>query len=110
MGELIIKVTSEQGIVKVSITASNKDTFNLINSNLGDIKGTLNNQEITIHNFSQDIYNGDTTFFSNGSSKNNQEDAPKHKTKGKDNLTIDDIEDVNEIQNEKTEHEKPDEV
>jgi len=101
MGELIIKVTSENGIVKVSITASNKDTYNLLNSNLSDVKGTLNNQEITVHNYSQDIYNGDTTFFSKGSSRNNEGQTPKHKIKTSDDLILDDIHGFEEIEDTK---------
>lgn len=64
LGEVVIKLTLENGLMKANITASNKEAYNLLNSNLQELNNKLNNGEIKIQNFTIDIYNGDTTFFS----------------------------------------------
>lgn len=70
LGEVTIKLTMEAGQMKASITANNKDAYNLLNSNILDITNKLQNNDIKIQNISLSIYE-DTTFFKDGS--NNQE-------------------------------------
>ena len=67
LGEVMIKITSDSGIMKATITATNKDTYNLLNSNLHEISNSLNNNHIKIHSLDINIYNNDTTYFSNNS-------------------------------------------
>lgn len=75
LGEVVIKLTLENGLMKANITASNKEAYNLLNSNLQELNNKLaNNGEIKIQNFTIDIYNGDTTFFS----KENREGQNSH--------------------------------
>lgn len=95
LGEVIIKITSDGGIMKASITAANKDAYNLLNSNLQDITKSFSNQDIKIQNVEINIYNGDTTFFSgNGNEENSSNGSKKNKNLG--NFTLDEIDSVSE--------------
>ncbi|MFL0251630.1 flagellar hook-length control protein FliK [Clostridium neuense] len=72
LGEVVIRLSMESNVMKASISAQNKETYNLLQSSLGDINNSLNNQNIKIQAFSVNIYN-DTTYFSGqGSSENRQ--------------------------------------
>lgn len=64
LGEITIKLLSEEGIMKAEIKATSKETYNLLNSNMNEIKKTLENQNIRIQEVNIGIYNEDTTFFS----------------------------------------------
>ena len=70
LGEIVIKLTMENGLMKANITANNKEAYNLLNSNIQEISNKLGNEQIKIQNFTVDINNGDTTFFSR---ENNRE-------------------------------------
>ncbi|MDP4087909.1 MAG: flagellar hook-length control protein FliK [Bacillota bacterium] len=69
LGELIVSVTMEDGKIKASISAGSKDAYNLLTSNLNEMKNSLNSTEIRIQDVSVGIYNGDTTFFRDGSQR-----------------------------------------
>jgi flagellar hook-length control protein FliK len=73
LGEIIITVTIEAGKMKTSIAASNKEAYNLLVANAEEIRGSFNNNEIRIQDFSTNIYNGDTTFFKDGSQRQRNE-------------------------------------
>ena len=64
LGEMTIKILSEEGIMRAEIKAISKETYNLLNSNLQDIKKSLSEQNIRIQEVNIGIYNEDTTFFS----------------------------------------------
>lgn len=64
LGEITIKLLAEEGIMKAEIKATSKETYNLLNSNMNEIKKTLENQNIRIQEVNIGIYNEDTTFFS----------------------------------------------
>lgn len=81
LGEVIIKLTMENGAMKANITANNKEAYNLLNSNLQEISSKISNTEIKIQNFSMDLYNGDTTFFSNENSKQDRRQYENSSTK-----------------------------
>lgn len=82
LGEVSIKVTSENGIMKATITASNKDAYNILNSNLNDLTSKLSNQNIKISDVSINIYSSDTTYFKDASSNgNNSEQKDKQRSK-----------------------------
>jgi len=70
LGEVVINLTMEGGAMKATITATNKEAYNLLNSNLGDITNKLQNNDIKIQNLTLNIYNEDTTFFKNGQERN----------------------------------------
>lgn len=60
LGEIVIKLTMEQGVLKANLTAAKKETYNLIHSNLQDIVEKLQaqNTEIKVQNLSVNINNG----------------------------------------------------
>lgn len=82
LGDVIINLTMENGVMKASITASNKEAYNLINSNMTDINAKLQNSNMAVQDLSLNIYNQDTTFFKNGSNEQQQQQANKN-TNGK---------------------------
>lgn len=71
LGELFIKITREGEVVKAQITATNRDAYNALNSNLTDITNKLSEQNIKIHSFNVEIYNGDSGFLNQGSKNEN---------------------------------------
>lgn len=83
LGEITIKILSEEGIMKAEIKSTSKETYNLLNSNLNEIKKVLENQNIRIQEVNIGIYNEDTTFFSgNGSSRENLRELNDRKEEG----------------------------
>lgn len=90
LGELVVTVTIEAGKMKANISAANKEAYNLIMSNMDEIKNSLGNSEIRIQDFSVNIYQGDTSFFKDGSQRHNG-DTQKNNTNGKSGtVTIED--------------------
>lgn len=78
LGEVVVNITMEAGVMKASITASNKDAYNLIQGNLQDINSRLNNSDVKIANLSLNVYNEDTTYYSNESGRErNQQGSSK---------------------------------
>ena len=74
LGEVIIKITMYGGTMKASITATSKEAYNILNSNLTDITNKLNNLDMKIQDFTLNIYNGDTTFFKQGTKGENSKE------------------------------------
>lgn len=72
LGEIVIKLTMESGVMKANLSAANKETANILNLNLDELNSKLNNTDIKIQNFTVDIYNGDTAFFKKESDQNQQ--------------------------------------
>lgn len=64
LGAITIRITMEAGIMKANISAANKETLELLNSNLIELRNSLNNPDIKVQDVSINIYNEDTTFFS----------------------------------------------
>ncbi|MBU3190582.1 flagellar hook-length control protein FliK [Clostridium bowmanii] len=77
LGEITIKLTMESGIMKASISAQNKETFNLLNQNFQDISDRLKSMDIKIQSLDINIYE-DSTFF-------NKDSNGKNSNEGKDN-------------------------
>lgn len=73
LGEMTIKILSEEGIMKAEIKATSKETYNLLNSNLNEIKKLLENQNIKIQEVNIGLYSEDTTFFSGEDTSQNQD-------------------------------------
>jgi len=67
LGTVVINLIMQNGTMMASITASNKEAYNLINSNLPDISAKLQNLNIAVQDLSLNIYSQDTTFFKGGS-------------------------------------------
>lgn len=72
LGAITIRITMEAGIMKANIAAANKETLELLNSNLVELKNSLSTPEIKVQDVSINIYNEDTTFFS-GNFRDNRE-------------------------------------
>lgn len=71
LGPITIKLIMEQGVLKANITANHKDTYGLLMASGEEIKESLNNQNIKVTSVSINIYEEDTTYFSNSFSENN---------------------------------------
>lgn len=98
LGEMTIKLISQEGIMKAEIKATSKETYNLLNSNLNDIKKTLENQNIRIQEVNIGIYNEDTTFFSG---RENSKEEFENQGVGKINkISFDEEEVVEDLLNE----------
>lgn len=96
LGEVIIKITSDGGIMKASITATNKEAYSLLNSNLQDLNNSLTSQNIKIQNVDINIYNGDTTFFSGNDSKENGSNSNNKKNRSLGSIDVDEIDNIAE--------------
>ncbi|RXI61989.1 flagellar hook-length control protein FliK [Clostridium tetani] len=99
LGEMVIKITMENGKMKANITANNKEAFNLLNANLQDITDKLQKGAVKIENFSLNLYE-DTTFFSNDKDKSREGFKENNKNSVKENLKLqnDVIEDTNDVE------------
>jgi flagellar hook-length control protein FliK len=93
LGEITIKLVMENGMMKANITATNKEAYNLLNSNLQDLNGKLQSSDIRIQNFTVNIYNDDTTFFKQGSNENSSQN--NNNKNNKKTETLDAAADVN---------------
>ncbi|MBU3186028.1 flagellar hook-length control protein FliK [Clostridium estertheticum] len=93
LGEITIKLTMESGIMKASILAQNKETYNLLNNNVLDIQDRLKNMDIKIQSLDINVYE-DSTFFNNNSSGNNNNNNGKQDNNSKTNVDIDDDIDI----------------
>ncbi len=76
IGELLITVTMESGKMKANIEANSKDSYNLLMSNLEDIKKAMASNEVSLQDINVSINQGDTTFFKDSSQRQeNQNDS-----------------------------------
>lgn len=93
LGEMTIKILSEEGIMKAEIKATSKETYNLLNSNLNEIKKLLENQNIKIQQVNIGLYSEDTTFFSGEDTSQNQ-DFKSNTTQKVSGISIGDEEEI----------------
>ena len=98
LGEMTIKLISQEGIMKAEIKATSKETYNLLNSSLNDIKKTLENQNIRIQEVNIGIYNEDTTFFSGRD--NSKEDFENQKVNKINGISLEEEEVIEDLLNE----------
>ncbi|MBP2031383.1 flagellar hook-length control protein FliK [Clostridium algifaecis] len=96
LGEITINLTMEDGKMKAALTASNKDAYNILNSNLQDLSNRFENNDIKVQGFSLNLYHEDTTFFNDESKKWSQSESGK---KNK-NLSVSSLSDDEEIPQE----------
>lgn len=96
LGEITINLTMEDGKMKAALTASNKDAYNILNSNLQDLSNKFENNDIKVQGFSLNLYHEDTTFFNDESKKWSQSESGK---KNK-NLSVSSLSDDEEIPEE----------
>jgi flagellar hook-length control protein FliK len=101
LGEMTIKVTMEGNLLKANISASNKETYSLLNSNIADLKNSLNNSQIKVQEVAINIYNDDTTFFS-GNFEGRQQNFNEHsgsENNSRSSINIEKIETSEAIEN-----------
>lgn len=63
LGEITIKIISEDGIMKADIKSTSKETYTLLNSNMEEIKKHLSNESLIIKEVNIGLYE-DTTYYS----------------------------------------------
>lgn len=64
LGEITIKLIQEDGVMKANLKANSKEATALLAQNLADIKKQLTEQNIKIADVNIELYQEDTTFFS----------------------------------------------
>lgn len=77
LGEIVIRLTMDNGVMKANITAQNKDTYNLLNSQLPSISSQISDQNMAIQSFSLSLGNGES-FMSNGNDNRQNEGQQKN--------------------------------
>ena len=102
LGEMTVKILSEEGIMRAEIKATSKETYNLLNTNINEIKKLLRNENIKIQDIQLGLYSDDTTFFSGENSKEHSQGKEMFNSVGRVNSTDDEItnEDIHEKINE----------
>lgn len=97
LGEVVIKLVVNGNSMKVNIETSNKEAYNLLNSQANELSKNL--QDIKIHGVTIDINQADTTFFTgqfNSHSQSGEQKKNKNHTVMTNNLNIDDVENISE--------------
>lgn len=96
LGEMTIKLLSEEGILKADIKATSKETYNLLHSNLSEIKKSLEQQNIKIYEVNIGLYSEDTTYYSGEQANNerfeNNENRQGRNSARESGFLIDDLE------------------
>lgn len=78
LGEIVIRLTMDNGVMKANITAQNKETYNLLNSQLPAISNQLSEQNMTIQSFSLSLGNGEN-FMSQGNENGGNENSGRNR-------------------------------
>jgi flagellar hook-length control protein FliK len=81
LGEIVIRLSMDNGVMKANISASNKETYNLLNSQLTTISNQLADQNMNIQSFNLSLSNGDNFLFSgNGNDQGGRKQQGKKAT------------------------------
>jgi flagellar hook-length control protein FliK len=91
LGEIVIRLTMDNGVMKANVTATNKETYNLLNSQLQNISNQLSEQNMTIQNFSLSLSNGENFLFNGnegGQQDSRQQGRETSKISNLDNETL----------------------
>jgi flagellar hook-length control protein FliK len=94
LGEITIRLSMDNGVMKANITAANKDTYSLLNAQLPAISNQLSEQNMNIQSFNLSLYNGENFLF-NGDGRN-EGDNRRQGRSGNTVLAVDDEEAVSE--------------
>ena len=89
LGEITIKIISEDGIMKADIKSTSKETYNLLNSNMEEIKKHLSNESLIIKEVNIGLYE-DTTYYSGQGFSNEFNDE-----RNKENYSVEDNDSIN---------------
>ncbi|MBW6408558.1 flagellar hook-length control protein FliK [Clostridium weizhouense] len=100
LGQLTISLIQENGMMKATIKAQSKETYELISQNLLDIKKSLGEQNIKIADVNIELYQDDTTFFMDkGFNEQLSEEQGKNNQNNNKTSNIN----LNEVENEEIE-------
>ena len=89
LGEITIKIISEDGIMKADIKSTSKETYTLLNSNMEEIKKHLSNESLIIKEVNIGLYE-DTTYYSGQGFSNEFNDE-----RNKENYFVKDNDSIN---------------
>ena len=89
LGEITIKIISEDGIMKADIKSTSKETYILLNSNMEEIKKHLSNESLIIKEVNIGLYE-DTTYYSGQGFSNEFNDE-----RNKENYFVEDNDSIN---------------
>ena len=89
LGEITIKIISEDGIMKADIKSTSKETYTLLNSNMEEIKKHLSNESLIIKEVNIGLYE-DTTYYSGQGFSNEFNDE-----RNKENYFVEDNDSIN---------------
>lgn len=89
LGEITIKIISEDGIMKADIKSTSKETYTLLNSNMEEIKKHLSNESLIIKEVNIGLYE-DTTYYSGQGFSNKFNDE-----RNKENYFVEDNDSIN---------------
>lgn len=89
LGEITIKIISEDGIMKADIKSTSKETYTLLNSNMEEIKKHLSNESLIIKEVNIGLYE-DTTYYS-GQGFSNEFNGERNK----ENYFVEDNDSIN---------------
>lgn len=89
LGEITIKIISEDGIMKADIKSTSKETYNLLNSNMEEIKKHLSNESLIIKEVNIGLYE-DTTYYSGQGFSNEFNDE-----RNKESYSVEDNDSIN---------------
>ena len=89
LGEITIKIISEDGIMKADIKSTSKETYTLLNSNMEEIKKHLSNESLIMKEVNIGLYE-DTTYYSGQGFSNEFNDE-----RNKENYFVEDNDSIN---------------
>lgn len=89
LGEITIKIISEDGIMKADIKSTSKETYTLLNSNMEEIKKHLSNESLIIKEVNIGLYE-DTTYYSGQGFSNEFNDE-----RNKESYSVEDNDSIN---------------
>ena len=89
LGEITIKIISEDGIMKAYIKSTSKETYTLLNSNMEEIKKHLSNESLIIKEVNIGLYE-DTTYYSGQGFSNEFNDE-----RNKESYSVEDNDSIN---------------
>lgn len=97
LGEMTIKILSEEGIMRAEIKATSKETYNLLNSNINEIKKSLSNENIKIQEVNIELYNEDATYYSGQDSQEGFHNRGERFIDNNNGVYVNDNEEVEEV-------------
>jgi flagellar hook-length control protein FliK len=86
LGEIVIRLSLDNGVMKANITAANKETYNILNAQLPVISNQLAEQNMNIQSFNLSLSNGENLLFSGSGN-----DQSERKQQGKKDTQVDGI-------------------